>query len=519
MRKHLAIFLVIGLQLLTACKPKATETIKPPSAPPTDQTVSTPSTDRTTSLSTLFDSNLDDLSLFHSGLVESERATLEQLEDCSTYRIDLTIDHNLQYIDGWQEVDYTNREDEPLEEVYFRLYANISGGSASVSALNVGGTSTDPIYELERSALRVPLPTPLQPGEEIHIEMQFFVDLPLEMSGNYGLFGSFDDIVVMQELYPVIPVYDDEGWNIEIPPIYSDITYFDASFYLVRVTAPENLTLVASGIEVEHSAQNDLQIATFAAGPVRDFYIAAAQNYEVTSTSLGETTIYSYAPADYMPAANATLEIASEALRGFSKRFGAYPYTELEIIATPMEALGMEYPNTVAIWVGLYDTEIEIAGLPAAVYLESTLAHEIGHQWFYNTIGSDQVDEPWMDEALTQYATWMYYVDRYGEESAAGFRDSLVDRWERVENADIPIGLPAGEYEPREYGAIVYGRGPLFLEALAQELGQETFDTFMRLYFETHKWGIGTAASFRQLAEQTCACDLSALFDAWVYPQ
>ncbi len=510
MRKHLAIFLIVGVQLLAACKPKMTETTK---------TAAAPSTDQTTSSSTLFDSDLDDRSLFYSGLIESERATLEQLEYRSTYRIDLEIDQDLQHVDGWQEVVYTNREDESLEEVYFRLYPNISGGSASISALKVGGTRTDPTYELESSALRVSLPTPLKPGEEIHIEMQFSVELPLEMSGNYGLFGSFADVVVMQELYPVIPVYDDEGWNIEIPPAHGDLTYFDASFYLVRVTAPENLTLIASGVEVEHSAQNDLQTATFAAGPVRDFYIAAVKDYEVTSTSLGETTIYSYTPADILPSANTALEIASEALRGYSKRFGAYPYTELEIVATPMQALGMEYPNTVAISIGLYDADAEIAGLPAEVYLESTLAHEIGHQWFYNTIGSDQVDEPWMDEALTQYATWTYYLDRYGEESAEGFRDSLVGRWERVEKTGIPIGLPTGEYDPREYGAIVYGRGPLFLEALAQEMGQETFDTFMRIYFENNKWGIGTAANFQQLAEETCQCDLSDLFNAWVYPQ
>jgi hypothetical protein len=509
MKKHGVIFLIVGIYVLAACKPKTTETSEPPAAQPTRQP---------TSQSALFDSDLDDRSLFYSGLIESERAALEQLEDRSTYRIDLEINQDLQHVDGWQEVVYTNREDKPLEEVYFRLYANISGGSASVSALKVGETNTDPVYELENSALRVPLPTTLNPGEEIHIEMQFSVELPLEMSGNYGLFGSFANVVVMQEIYPVIPVYDDEGWNIEIPPSHGDLTYFDASFYLVRVTAPEYLTLIASGVELEHSAENDMQIATFAAGPARDFYIAAVKDYEVTSTSLGETKIYSYAPADNIPSSHATLEIASEALRGYSKRFGAYPYTELEIVATPMQALGMEYPNTVAISIGLYDTDAEIAGLPTGVLLESTLAHEIGHQWFYNTIGSDQVDEPWMDEALTQYATWSYYVDRYGEDGAAGFRDSLVGRWERVNKADIPIGLSTGEYEPSEYGAIVYGRGPLFLEALSQEMGQEIFDDFMRAYFENNKWGIGTAANFQQLAEETCQCDLSELFDAWVYP-
>ncbi len=510
MKKNLPIFLVIGALTITACKPKVTATQNPPTSQPAEQSI--------TPQSTLFESDLDDRSIFYSGLIESERATLEQLQDRSNYRIDLEINPDLLHVDGWQEVNYTNREDEPLEEVYFRLYPNISGGTASVSDLSVDGTPAEPIYEQERSALRLPLPTPLQPGTEVSIEMRFSVELPTEMSGNYGLFGSFGNVVAMQELYPVIPVYDDEGWNIEIPPPHGDLTYLDASFYLVRVVAPENLTLVASGVEVEHSEQNDMQTATFAAGPARDFYLVAVEDYEVTSTTEAETTIYSYAPADDQAASNTALEIVVEALRGFSARFGAYPYSELEIIATPMQALGMEYPNTVAIAIDLYDPNVEIAGLPAGVLLESVLAHEVAHQWFYGVIGSDQVDEPWMDEALTQYATWSYYLDRYGEGSADGFRDSLVGRWERVEKADIPIGLSSSEYEPLEYGAIVYGRGPLFLEALAQEMGQETFDAFMRAYFQSNKWGIGTAANFQQLAEESCSCDLTELFDTWVYP-
>jgi hypothetical protein len=513
MKKHLTILLVIGVLTITACKPKVTATTKPPAALSAESPTPQPA-----SQSSLFDSDLDDRSLFYSGLIESERATLEQLEDRSTYRIDVELSQNLLHVDGWQEVDYTNLEDEPLEEIYFRLYPNISGGTASVSAILIAGTPIDPVYEQERSALRLLLPTPLQPGDEIHIEMQFSVELPTEMSGNYGLFGSFDGVVAMQELYPVIPVYDDEGWNIEIPPPFGDLTYLDASFYLVRVKAPENLTLVASGIKLEQSVQDGMQTATFAAGPARDFYLAAVEDYEVVSATEGETTIYSYAPVDDAPFSNSGLEIATEALRGFSKRFGAYPYSELEIVATPMQALGMEYPNTVAISIDLYDPEVEIAGLPARVLLESALAHEVGHQWFYNTVGSDQVDEPWMDEALTQYATWTYYLDRYGKGSSDSFRDSLVGRWERVNMADIPIGLPTGDYEPLEYGAIVYGRGPLFLEALAQEMGQETFDAFMRAYFQNNKWGIGTAASFQQLAEEYCGCDLTELFDAWVYP-
>jgi aminopeptidase N len=153
------------------------------------------------------------------------------------------------------------------------------------------------------------------------------------------------------------------------------------------------------------------------------------------------------------------------------------------------------------------------------VLLESTVAHEAAHQWFYNTVGNDQVDEPWLDEALAQYATWLYYVDVYGESAAQGYVQSWESRWDRVDRADIPIGLPAGDYRGREYGAIVYGRGPLFIAALAEEMGRESFDEFLRDYAQTYQWDIATGETFKLLAEEHCRCDLTDLFEEWVYAE
>jgi aminopeptidase N len=149
--------------------------------------------------------------------------------------------------------------------------------------------------------------------------------------------------------------------------------------------------------------------------------------------------------------------------------------------------------------------------------LEGVVAHEVAHQWFYSVVGNNQVDEPWVDEALVQYATLLYYQDVHSSSGAAGFRGSLERRWNRVDRADIPIGMPVRAYTDQEYGAIVYGRGPLFIETLAKEMGQETFAAFLRDYYQTYQWGIATGDGFKQLAEGHCACDLTALFETWVY--
>ena len=436
----------------------------------------------------------DDRAVFREGLIGAEQGALDGLAGASVYHIDLQIPDDFRHLKGYEEVLYTNREDEPLGEVYFRTFPNIAGGAVTVSDVQVNGQEVVPIFEFEDSALRVPMPETLRPGEQAVIQMDFGVAVTREMGGNYGLFGYFGDFLVLDEFYPVIPVYDDEGWNVEVPPPNGDLTYYDASFYLVRVAAPANLTVVASGREIAREDEGDQQVLTFAAGPARDFYLAAGETLSVTSDTLGETAINSYTLPKWEQGAELALQVAKNALESFSQRFGTYPYTEFDIVSTPMLALGIEYPGMTAVRVGLYDPNAEIYGLPSQVMLESTVAHEVAHQWFYNAVGNDQVDEPWLDEALVQYVTSLYYDDIYGESAARNFRGGWDWRWNRVNRMEIPIGLPSRAYAVEEYNPIVYGRGPYFIAALAEEMGQEAFDDFLRDYYKTHKWGEGASS-------------------------
>jgi aminopeptidase N len=261
------------------------------------------------------------------------------------------------------------------------------------------------------------------------------------------------------------------------------------------------------------------QIVTYAAGPARDFYLAASKRFVRLSEQVGETVVHSYAFAKHEQGAELALQYAVQALQAFNKRLGDYPYTEMDIVSTPMLALGIEYPGTMGITLSLYDPDEQVLGLPSPVVLESVVAHEVGHQWFYNAVGNDQQDEPWLDEAVVQYVTGMYYQDVHGPDAAKRYRSSWADRWDRVDRAAIPIGLPASSYTSEEYSPIVYGRGPFFVAALAQEMGQEAFDAFLRDYYHTFKWEIGTGESLKQLAESHCRCDLDALFEQWVYAQ
>jgi hypothetical protein len=139
-----------------------------------------------------------------------------------------------------------------------------------------------------------------------------------------------------------------------------------------------------------------------------------------------------------------------------------------------MTASGIEYPGIVGINHTYYDLSGNVAGVPTQVMLESVVAHEAGHQWFYNVVGNDQINEPWVDESLDQYITGLYFLDTAGRNGYQGYRSSWLSRLDRVGRANIPIGMPAASYKGAEYGAIVLP-GPRSSKHRRKD-GQATFD-------------------------------------------
>jgi hypothetical protein len=460
-----------------------------------------------------------DRSIFKSGLVTSEQPNLDQLEGASVYHIELKIADDLYHVQGREEVEYTNMETLPFQEVEFRLFPNILGGKMEVSQLTVDGQSVQPRLQLDDSLMIVPLPTPLEHGKSAVIGMDFDVTVPRTVELNYGVLAYFENVLALAHAYPIIAVYNEEGWNAEIPPQYGDVTFADASFYLVKISASEEVTVVTSGTLIDQARAKGTQINLVAAGPARDFYLAASPLFIKTSKTVGEVTINSYTQKGFEKGSQEALDTAAQAIQIFDKRYAPYPYTEFDIVPTPNLALGIEYPGMIAVTSRIYDVDQLLGGTPVRIYMEATVAHETGHQWFYNLVGDDQLDNPWLDESLTQFATLQYYEDQYGEQAAEGFKRSLDGRWASINYEKIPIGLPVADYSEQEYSAIVYGRGPLFFVALREQIGKEAFDAFLKEYSEGTSWKIATPDSLQSLAEKHCACDLDALFNEWVYPQ
>ena len=411
-----------------------------------------PSNVSPTAIGSPFDFPWDDRSIFQSGLVQSAQGVLTSLPGASVYHISLDVADDMTHISGIEELRYTNRSPDDLSELQLRLYPNILGGSSQISLLQVEGRTVVPCYSLENSLMTVPLAAPLVPGNAVTLRVEFAVTVPTVMETNYGILVYYAKTLALAHFYPMVAVYKD-GWQVGIPPKQGDILFNDTSFYIVSVTAPAGQVIVSSGREVERIQTGNHQQVLLAAGPARDFYLAASPEYVKTSETFGETTLNSYAPSAKKDGSRLALDSAKAAIQEFSAHFAPYPYTEFDVVTIPTLAYGIEYPGLTAINGDLYAITTSSDGTPMSVILESTVVHEVAHQWFYNLVGNDQVNEPWLDESLAQYVTWQYYRDRYGERTAQGFAGSLQGRWDMVDDAKIPIGLPVKDYPDNQYSA------------------------------------------------------------------
>lgn len=455
------------------------------------------------------------LSRYESNLVEQFRDDLGNFSDASRYWIDLEIGESLSDISGSLEVVYTNTESDPLEKIYFRLFPNVGGEFLNVENLVVDGQQAEIVLEHKGTAIRLDLPEPLMPGDSILITMDFSQTVPSVMGGNYGLYIFLDEILALDAFFPIIPVFNEEGWNVEDPPRNADMIFTDAAFFEVRVSAPQDLVLVASGVESGSEIMDGKQTVTYLAGPQRDFYLAASPRFVSESMNVGGTLVTSFFPEEYREMGLLVLNAAVKALMTFSEELGVYPYAELDLVSTPMQAGGMEYSGAAAMALYLYEPDITFGGMRGEAFLESATAHEVAHQWFFNQVMNDQIDEPWLDEGFAQYATSLYFLAEGGELSANSYRESWRVRWSRENFAEIPIGLPAASYEPRQYSPIIYGRAPIFIKELEEMIGAEVFGEFLKSYIDTYRWKIVDTQDFFSLAEQTCRCELDALFNKY----
>lgn len=455
-----------------------------------------------------------DLSPFRRAMRPAFAADIDRFADATRYLIDLNVDLDALTVRGQARVRYTNRESVPLSEIVFRLLPQTPGygGQMRVSAVQANGWAIKTTLRFNESALYVPLPADLLPGQSVELLLDFECALPSDTSAGYAQYGYIEEVLSLPNTYPLIPVYDDEGWNVELGPAYGDATFSDTSLYLVRVTLPSDFKVAASGVLVQqqHNADNTITY-TFASGPMRDWNLVGSRSYVAISQQVDDVLVTVYYLEGDERGGNLVLDYATQAMRIYTDLLGAYPFNELDVVATPTTAGGIEYPGLIVVAQSLYDRE--------GGFFEMATIHETAHQWIYSLVGNDQLDEPWLDESLTQYLSLLYFERRYGKQEAEMIRRDSFEGWYKsLGRADqkILIGLPVAAYSEHQYGAIVYGKGPLFFYEVRKQIGDKAFFDALRAYADDFRYEVAYPADLMGVLERVSGQDLDALYQTWV---
>ncbi len=446
------------------------------------------------------------------------------LPNATRYRMDLTLNLEHATLSGHQQITYTNTETIPLDAIYLRLFPNTAGygGQMSVSDLRVNGKPVEPQRELDGSALRLPLNLPLAPEQQVSITLDFSLILPSEdrpsvnekTADGYRQLGLYKGVVALANAYPIIPVYDDEGWNVELAPSYGDAVFSDAALFDVSITAPQTMTLAASGTCIQVGGDATTTTWSCAAPLMRDFNALLRENYRVESQDVNGVVVNSVFYPGHDEGGTAALDYASQSVRLFDDRIGRYPFAELDVIESPTLAGGIEYPGLVVINETYYASPQGVSNR-----MEWVVVHEVLHQWWYSLVGNDQVDEPWLDEALVQYCTLLYYEERYGRDVADRLMQSVFQQpYQELQETgrDQPAGLPVEAYSRRNYGPVIYQKGPLYFHNLREQVGSEAFWDILATYFERNRYRIARPEDWLAAVEAVTGSEYRSLHEAWI---
>ncbi len=522
------LLLTILCSLLWACEPPSSPVAEELPAAPTEQ-IASPTIEATSPVPASDGAVVEPLAEVLD-LTRQQQAMLPDFvgdveavaaAGATRYRLAVTLsefdDPDGVQLAGQAEIGYTNTESVPLNEIIFRLYPNLIGygGQMTVQAVSVNGQAVTPQLTAQDSALVVPLSHPLAPQESVNLRLDYQAIVPTQVEFGYNIFSYTDETIVLAGFYPAIAVYDERGWHTLVPPYYGDATYLDIALFEVALTAPPSWVVAASGNLVETTTHaDDTQTLTFVSGPMRDFYIAMRQDYEVISETVDGVLVNSYYPPDLADGGEAVLRFGVDSLRLFNDRFGPYPYAEFDIVGTPTRAGGIEYPGIVVIANGLYQPENR--------FLQHVVGHEVAHQWWYAVVGNNQIEHPWLDEALTNYSTLLYWEAVTDERVADQIvQDFFVNPYEAAVSAgrDRPVSGAVAEFDEGDYGAIVYGKGPLFFLALHEEVGDDVFYEILQTYYTDYRYDLADPAEFVAVVEQVYGRSIRPLYETWIVGQ
>lgn len=493
------------------------------------------------------------------------------------YTIQVLLDDTAHTLEGQVDIQYTNNAPSSLDTLYFHLWANAFRDQTSAYAheqrrmgkgryyfsqphekgyyegldFQVDGQKVEWQFDQRHPDIAyLLLPSPLEPGSELSIQTPFKLKIPYAFSR----LGHVGQSYQMTQWFPKVAVYDQDGWH---PLPYLDQGEFYGNFgtYNVAITLPENYVVAATGTlqtesEIEWLRQRSektaqkvrdsklflldsaffrtpassksLKTLHFTAERVHDFAWFADKRFLVQQDSLvlenGQAVKLS---AFFLPQGAAIWDRALFYLRKsllfFSEKIGEYPYPQLKAVQGPLEAgLGMEYPMITIIGEDLSPT-----------LLETTIAHEVAHNWWYGVIGFNERRHPWLDEGLTSFYEQKYVEENYNIRAEALFPrilqgDSEMTARETLflylarQDKDQAAALPSRQFNELNYYLALYEKTPMTFQLLEAYLREDLFEKIIQTFYQKWAFRHPGPQDLQKTMEEVGQKDLDWFFDGLI---
>lgn len=471
------------------------------------------------------------------------------------YTMDAHFDAGQKVIEARQDISFKNNTGISLNEIYFRVYPNHHyskkeidnlyryasyfkvdpfpdgfdpGAFAILSLSRQGGGPLKYQFEGEdQTVMKVVLDKPLLEGESFSLEIHFKIRIPHRV----GRYGWHDDTFALNRWYPLLSVYDKNGWHNDADYLLHMPYMSESAIYEIALDVPEEY-VVASGAAAigEPRSQDGRKLLHYRNRyPLREFSLAISKNYRVLSQEWNGIMIHSYYLKKDEAGGRKALEYAIDMMRYYSKQFGDYPYSQFSIAPVYLGCGGTQNA-------GLIFVDRRAYRMPEFLnrYFDFLIAHETGHQWWYNVVGNDKYRQLWLDEGMNSYWTTCYLQDKYGQDAKLinmpHWAETIVPNptFARLRtyqylffakkglNQPVLSDLPSF-YEPSLIFTVAYGKGSAVLDMLSYYLGKDKFLEIMRTYYQRYKFANADINDFVKVAEEVSGKNLKWYVDEWLY--
>ncbi len=198
---------------------------------------------------------------------------------------------------------------------------------------------------------------------------------------------------------------------------------------------------------------------------------------------------------------------AAEMTDYYTELFGDFPYEKLAHVQSSTRFGGME--NSSAIF-------YSEAAIAEGRLSETTVAHEIVHQWFGDSATEADWNHLWLSEGFATYFAYQFFLHADGEET---FQAQLEGARQRVLGSDASE-RPIIDPEEKNLYALLnsnnYPKGGWVLHMLRGMLGDEVFFRGVRTYYQRHANGTALTADFQAALQEVSGQDLGWFFEQWV---